>query len=113
MSANRDNVKELLDEIEAELKKLNLWGGENNRPYDECFLSIIPFFMDKMDFHQWLEYVLLPKMREILDSGFDLPGNLLVHTYAQEYYRHKLDAHAHLVRLLRALDLSCNPKLKV
>lgn len=113
MSEVRDNVKELLDEIEEELKKLNLWGGSENRPQDECFLSTIPFFMDKMDFHQWLEYVLLPKMREILESGFALPETLLVHTYAQEYYRQQLENHAHLIRLLRALDLSCNPKLKV
>lgn len=101
---NKDKVKELLDEIEAELHNLSLWGGEAARPQEQAFLSSTPFFMDTMDFHQWLEYVALPKLRDYVDLHEKLPEGMLIHTYAEEYYRENYIDFAYLIKLLRILD---------
>ena len=45
------------------------------------------FFFFFMEFHQWLEFVLFPRMMEIVNSDNPLPQKVLIHTYAQEIYR--------------------------
>ncbi len=101
---DKDKVIKLLDEIEVELHNLSLWGGEAGRPEAQAFLSNTPFFMDTMDFHQWLEYVALPKLRAYIQQYEKLPQGMLIHTYAEEYYRENYIDFGYLIKLLRILD---------
>jgi uncharacterized protein YqcC (DUF446 family) len=101
---DKNKVLAILDEIEEELHKLELWGGAEGRPEEQAFASAVPFFMDTMDFHQWLEYVALPKLRDHIEVHEKLPHGMLIHTYAEEYYREKYIDFAYLIKLLRILD---------
>lgn len=93
-----------LDEIEQELRRLGYWQGAEGRPGDEAFLSTTPFCLDTMELHQWLEYVLLPRLREMIDNGRPLPQALKVAPMAQEFWRGRWAEHRELIVRLRALD---------
>ncbi len=94
----------VLEQIEAELKTLALWGGSEGRPQDEAFLSTAPFCIDSMDFHQWLEYVLIVRLKEILENELELPSQMSVHPMAQEVYRGQWGKYRNLISHLRTLD---------
>lgn len=105
---NKDIILAKLQDIEDDLKKLNLWGGLKNRPKEEAFLSHEPFCLDTMEFHQWLEYVLIDKFKYLIENNLDLPSNLLLHTIAEEYYRGEWRKYRSLIHTLRELDKCFN-----
>lgn len=59
--------------IEMELRALDLWDTES--PPDEALASREPFCVDTLRFSQWLQFILLPRLRELLEAGAPLPGN--------------------------------------
>lgn len=69
----KEQVVLSLSNIKTELDKLGLWSNGMNRPDDSAFNTNTPFFMDTMEFHQWLEFVLFPRMMEIVNSDNPLP----------------------------------------
>ncbi len=97
-----------LQDIEDALKEHNLWGGLENRPKEEAFLSTEPFCLDTMEFHQWLEYVLIDKFRYLIKNNLDLPSKLLLHTIAEEYYRGEWHKYRSLMYTLREFDKCFN-----
>lgn len=98
-------ISQNLQNVEDALKKLELWAlDEEGRPDDEAFLSSIPFCLDTMEFHQWLQFVLLPKMRELLQTPSSLPKKMAIHAAAEEYYRGKWREYRSLLNALRKLD---------
>lgn len=54
----------LLDRIEAELKRLDLW--EDEPPAAEAFQSPNPFCFEAMTMPQWLQWMFMPRMRQTL-----------------------------------------------
>lgn len=104
MSGNILLISNYLNELEEELKALQLWGGEQGRPEEKAFLDPNPFCLDSMDFHQWLEYVLIAKFREMIAAENPLPDKMCVHTYAQEKYRGQWSKYRNLIVILRKLD---------
>lgn len=57
-----------------------------------------------MEFHQWLEFVLFPRMMEIVNSDNPLPQKVLIHTYAQEIYRGRWQEYKDLIKHLIEFD---------
>ncbi|MCI5576140.1 MAG: YqcC family protein [Succinivibrio sp.] len=97
-------IKSSLQQIEQELIALGLWSYGKNRPNDKAFLSTTPFFMDTMEFHQWLEFVLIPKITVLLETQEQLPANVQIHTFAQEVYRGKWHEYKQLITKLKEFD---------
>ena len=75
----KEQVVLSLSNIKSELDKLGLWSNGMNRPDDSAFNTNTPFFMDTMEFHQWLEFVLFPRMMEIVNSDNPLPKSAHSH----------------------------------
>lgn len=98
----------ILDDIEQELRQLGLWGGSGARPHYSAFESEIPFFLDTMDFHQWLEYVLIHNLRQMIASDKRLPETMLIHTVAEELYKDNLELYKNLIDHLFRLDSHFN-----
>ncbi len=94
----------LLDDVELELRRLGYWRGAEGRPDKQAFLSTMPFCLDTMDFYQWLEYVLLERLRALITAGGPLPEQLAVAPMAQEFWRGRWSEHKELIMALRALD---------
>ena len=61
MTDTRGQLKTLLDDMQSELQTLGLWEGHPPEP--EAFESSTPFFADRMDFSQWLQWVFIARFR--------------------------------------------------
>jgi uncharacterized protein YqcC (DUF446 family) len=68
------------DRIESELRAANAWRDEAlpETAYD----SEQAFFADTMTFYQWLQFVLLPRVRTIIEERGGFPAESSVGAYA-------------------------------
>ncbi|SFM79039.1 YqcC family protein [Halopseudomonas yangmingensis] len=65
----------LLDELEQALRDEGLWGA--TPPVAERLASLAPFCVDTLGFEEWLQWVFLPRMREIARRRQQLPQAVL------------------------------------
>lgn len=101
---DKDAISSQLQALEDELRALELWGGVEKRPSAEALASPNPFGIDAIAFHEWLEYILVERLRELLEQDQPLPEKMMVHTYAQECYRGEWGKYRKLIGILQALD---------
>lgn len=95
-------VADLLLAIEAEMRRLELW--ECEPPPDEALLSLVPFCHDTLEFHQWLQWKLLPQMKALLEADASLPAESDIHPLA-EYSFNRLEQDTdQLLGLLERFD---------
>jgi uncharacterized protein YqcC (DUF446 family) len=99
----RQRAARLLERIEAELHGLGLW--QNHFPSSQALASDQPFAIDTLDFHQWLQFILLPRMWEMIDGEHPLPQNIAVSPMAVQVYSDKLEHHEELILALRQFDI--------
>ena len=78
-------IAELLIDIEAELRQLNLW--DRLPPPAEALLSQEPFSFDTLTLPQWLQFVFLPTLYHMLEEDQPLPGRCGIAPMAEEYFR--------------------------
>lgn len=102
MAERRTALKEILAELEAEMRRRNLWEG--SPPPPEAFDSATPFFADTMDFSQWLQWVFIARFRALLGGGHALPAVCDISPMAEEALRDlEADTDA-ILRLLARFD---------
>ena len=99
-----EDIRTALSEIEQALRGSGLWTDDSLRPNKEAFLSTVPFCLDTMELHCWFQYVLIPKVYELLKTPELLPKKLCVHTVSEEYYRGKWRDYRSLLVALRRFD---------
>ena len=75
-------ITAVVDELEALLRRMELW--EEESPDETQLASTLPFSFDTLDFPQWLQWQLIPRMRRILDGHGELPARSAIHPYAEE-----------------------------
>jgi uncharacterized protein YqcC (DUF446 family) len=92
----------LLIDIEAQLRRLGQW--QRQPPSAEALASTEPFCIDTLSFAQWLQFVFLPRMYELLAREQLPPGPCGIGPLAEEYFKgSKLDA-VELLQYIAALD---------
>lgn len=72
MDARLPQLADQLLLIERELRLLGWW--EELPPAPEQLASQEPFCVDTLDFHQWLQWIFLVRMKGILEQGLPLPS---------------------------------------
>ncbi|NDJ56568.1 YqcC family protein [Enterobacteriaceae bacterium 4M9] len=72
-------VRERLLHIEQVLRDGQHW--QTMSPADSAFASSQPFCMDTLAPHEWLQWVLLPRMHALLDGEHPLPQAFAVAPY--------------------------------
>lgn len=72
----------LLEAIEVELRRQDVWLPMP--PSVEAMASTTPFCMDTMAFSQWLQWIFVPRVQAIIDSGGCLPKGSNIKSYAEE-----------------------------
>jgi uncharacterized protein YqcC (DUF446 family) len=97
------------DEIEAELKRLGRW-IVNPLP-DEYLINMGAFGSNTMGFEQWLQFVLIPRIREIVKEKSDFPAGSNLAPYGIRYFDGDTNAER-LQDLLYSLDQLINQKTK-
>jgi uncharacterized protein YqcC (DUF446 family) len=58
--------------IERELRLLGWWSVET--PSAEALSSKEPFCVDTLDFEAWLQWIFLPRMKQVLETDRPLPS---------------------------------------
>lgn len=80
----RADVAALLIDVEAHLRQLDLW--ESEPPPAAALASTQPFCVDTLTLPQWLQFIFLPRMYQLLDAGAPLPGQCGIAPIAEEYF---------------------------
>lgn len=103
--AQRPQLHSLLIEIEQELKAQNLWQDE--MPSAEALASQEPFAVDTLSFENWLQFILLPRMRHLLDNAAPLPASCHITEMAEMVWTEHGER-LQLLTLLRQFDNTIN-----
>lgn len=80
----RTEVAEVLIDIEAQLRQLGLW--DKIPPSREALASTEPFCIDTLTLPQWLQFVFLPTLYQLLEEEQPLPGRCAITPLAEEYF---------------------------
>ena len=92
----------LLLDVEKELRAMQLW--DQQIPPAQALASSEPFAIDQLSFNQWLQFIFLPKMAEIVETASALPESCSVAPMAEEFYRAEQVDAISLIRHLAAID---------
>ena len=98
----RTAIAAQLIDLEAALRQLNLWSDEP--PSQEALSSEQPFAMDSLEFEEWLQFIFLPTIYEVLDSGSALPERCAIAPMAEETVGKRALPTDPLISTLRELD---------
>lgn len=93
--------------IERELHVQGWWS--ETPPSAEALASVVPFAVDSMNFDQWLQWIFLPKMKEILEKGLPLPNASGILVMAETVYVDRPEESRELRRLLAEFDQLISP----
>ena len=98
----RSDIAERLIDLEAELRQLNLWAADPPTP--EALASEQPFAVDTLALEQWLQFIFLPTLYQLLDSGAALPARCAIAPMAEETWGKRQLPIARLITTLQELD---------
>lgn len=102
-------VAGLLGELTAELQRLERWQAEH--PADDALASTLPFCVDTLSFDQWLQFVLIPRMEQLVMLQAQLPTSVSLYPMASEVYKNDLVEAEALLRLIARFDLLLSGKV--
>ena len=98
----RTEVAAVLIDIEAHLRQLGQW--DSRPPSAAALASDQPFCVDTLSLPQWLQFIFIPRLYQMLESGQALPGQCGIAPMAEEYFK-PLDVNADsLVASIYCLD---------
>ena len=69
-------VTAAIDRVEAELKRMGWWRNEPLPP--EMYQFTQAFAMDTMPFSCWLQFILIPRVRGIIEARGEFPSTSMV-----------------------------------
>jgi len=98
----RDELSLLLDLLERELRAQGRW--EDEAPAPEALRSSEPFAVDTLTFDQWLQWILLPRMHELLVRQLPLPADCAILPMAEEVYDTHDPACARILSIIGQID---------
>ncbi|MGH8483628.1 MAG: YqcC family protein [Pseudomonas sp.] len=93
--------------IEHELHAQGWWSDVS--PDAKALASTVPFAVDSMNFDQWLQWIFLPRMKEILEKGLPLPNASGILVMAETVYVDRPEESRELRRLLAEFDQLISP----
>jgi uncharacterized protein YqcC (DUF446 family) len=94
-----------IQDIEAELKCIIRWSAIP--PAAEKFIDMGAFGSKKMPFEQWLQFVLIPKVKAIINSAGSFPSSSSVSAFAYRTFDGDAETEA-LCNLLAEFDVLFN-----
>ena len=87
--------------IEAEMKRIGWWQDQPLKPEQYTFHQA--FAMDTMTFAQWLQFIFIPRVNQIVDSKGVFPGQSMVAAQAVREFDGVGEA-SNLVTMLSEFD---------
>ena len=102
MPRSHKEVEILIIKLEEILREAKLWSS--SAPPLEAFQSELPFSFDVMLFEQWLQFVFIPKMSEIVSNKSTLPESLQLLPMAEQSIGTAEDQSA-IIEVIKQIDL--------
>lgn len=75
-------LSDVLEQLEDKLIQLSLW--EEQAPTQQALSSDQPFALDTLEPTQWLQWIFIPKMRELIESQSEVPIGFEVSAYFEQ-----------------------------
>ncbi|MCU1726248.1 YqcC family protein [Pseudomonas sp. 7P_10.2_Bac1] len=95
-------IAEQLLLIERELRAQGWW--DEVSPSVEALSSVEPFSVDTLDFHQWLQWIFLTRMKQILEQDLPLPNASGILEMAEMVYAEQPEESLGLRSALKKFD---------
>jgi len=95
-------IAEQLLLVERELRVQGWW--EAQPPSAEALSSQLPFCVDTLAFEQWLQWMFLPRMKQMLEAGAALPTVSGIQSMAEQVYGSQNVQAKVLIKLLGEFD---------
>ena len=102
LQGERSDIAAPLIDLEAALRQLDLWS--DRPPAADAMQSEQPFAMDTMDFEQWLQFIFMPTLYQLLETGAALPERCAITPMAEETIGKRPLPAESLMSALRKLD---------
>lgn len=96
-----NDIADQLLSLEAELRRMDLWRSESPSP--EALASTEPFCVDTLTLPEWLQFVFIPRMEQLIRLEQPLPQQCGIAPIAEEFFKETGGAGA-LIELLEAID---------
>lgn len=106
--ARSEAINQAADRLEAELRRLGAWSDTPLPPEKMQFTRA--FGGDTMGFEQWIQFVLVARLRDIAVSGGPMPPSSNLSAYAVREFDGRDDEMAKLIELLGDVDDLCPPR---
>ena len=95
-------MADLLLEIEAEMRRIDLW--EDQPPAPQALQSLIPFCHDTLRFEQWLQWVFLAKMKRVLEGNEECPSSSDIAPLAEHRFEQLMPPTTPLLGMIERFD---------
>ncbi len=88
--------------LESQLRDMALWS--EYVPDAMALASCEPFAVDTLTFVEWLQFIFLPRMQQLVDAVAQLPTACSIAPMAEEYFRGVSVDSGALLALLASID---------
>jgi uncharacterized protein YqcC (DUF446 family) len=102
-TAQAHEIAALLDALEIALRESGWW--DSVAPDAERLASSMPFCVDTMSITEWLQWIFLPRMRELLRARQALPLGCAIRPIALEQLNRSGDDAVLILSLLARIDI--------
>lgn len=99
-------LADILLAMEVQLRFLELW--EYDTPTDDALKSQEPFCVDTLRFTQWIQFVLIPRLKILIEEQAPLPKTSNISNYAVEALNGMDFSTNELLQLISSLDNMIN-----
>lgn len=92
----------LMANLQTELTRLNYW--QTDPLPASAFASTAPFCCDTMTLQQWLQFVFMPKMLQLIIEQQPLPRKIAIAPFAEIAFANESSTVQPLIQLLKEID---------
>ena len=95
-------VSRVLIEIRNEMQLQGLW--QDQAPDPAALASREPFCVDTLDFTEWVQWLLIPRLEMMIEQQLPLPQNSEIQPMAAEVFNQLEEDTDRLLELIHQLD---------
>ena len=107
MSSTYQQLSAMVKALEEGLQDEGLW--LTKEPSKEALSSAEPFAVDTLSFFQWLQFLFLPRIKQMCEEAAQLPEVCSIAPMAEEYFKsHQVDGDTIVARLIDIDQLITN-----
>jgi uncharacterized protein YqcC (DUF446 family) len=99
-------TQEVLPLLTALRERLDAAGLWQQSPIDpEALSSQQPFCVDTLNFPQWLQFLLIPRLTALIEGGMNLPNGSNVSAMAEMYFKDAPDG-GPIIQIIHDIDVA-------